>query len=287
MTVEDFIYKAKKLAEREGVSRRTLLKDIHMLLEGVASDWFFTYVDDLDSWEVFESSIVYRFGNPNRDQGIRTQIQERKQQRGEQFLAFVTEIEKLNRMLSRPLSRRRKFEVIWDNMRQHYRSKISIVKVEDLEHLIQLNHRIDAADPQLHQQSLEGGYRRPVNQLEAEGSGYETENSAEVNAIQDRTNRHNYNNPRRQNDRDSREANPQQASRSNQEQRQNTNRASQAHPPLKCWNCEAEGHGWRQCSKPRLIFCYGCGNLGRTTRTCERCAVAGDSNANQKQQGNA
>lgn len=74
MSIENFLYKAKKLAEREGVPREILLRDIHLLLEGAASDWFFTFVDDLDTWDVFETNIVYRFGNPNKDQGIRTKI---------------------------------------------------------------------------------------------------------------------------------------------------------------------------------------------------------------------
>lgn len=254
MTVETFLYKAKKLAEREGVARHILLRDVHMLLEGAASDWFFTFVDDLNTWEDFETSISYRFGNPNKDQGIRTKIQERKQQRGEPFIAFVTEIEKMNRLLSKPLSNRRKFEVIWDNMRQHYRSKISIVEVKDLQQLTQLNYRIDAADPQLQSQGSElttGFQRRPINQLDADGSDYESDQS--INAINTRS----ANNFSR-------------ANRSSAEQ--TTRTAQNGSTPASCWNCQGQGHTWRQCTRPRVIFCYGCGNLGRTIRSCERCS---------------
>lgn len=264
MPIENFLYKAKKLADREGVSREVLLRDIHMLLEGAASDWFFTFVDDLDTWEVFETNIVYRFGNPNKDQGIRTKIHERKQLRGEPFIAFVTEIEKLNKMLSRPLSTRRKFEVIWDNMRQHYRSKISIVEVKDLQHLTRLNYRIDAADPQLQYQQTELPARRSINQIEAEGSDYDSDQSAPINAIRGRFGREN-----RQNQREGHEGRSSQPS----SQLQQPERA--AHQPVAattCWNCQGQGHGWRQCNRPKIVFCYGCGNLGRTTRNCERCA---------------
>ncbi|XP_062537882.1 uncharacterized protein LOC134206209 [Armigeres subalbatus] len=183
MSVENFIYKATKLAEREGVSKALLLRDIHMLLEGAASDWFFTYVDDLVTWEDFTNGITYRFGNPNKDQGIRSKIQERKQLRGESFIAFVSEIEKLDRMLSKPLSRRRKFEVIWDNMRQHYRSKISIVRVRDLQQLIDLNYRIDAADHQLHQSTSDPMVRRPINQILATEDDSDYEQEAPVNHV--------------------------------------------------------------------------------------------------------
>ncbi|XP_065084670.1 intraflagellar transport protein 56 [Ochlerotatus camptorhynchus] len=74
-------------------------------------------------------------------------------------------------------------------MRQHYRSKISLVEVKDLSHLIRLNHRIDAADPQLQQQSGEMPVRRPVNQISADQSDYESDQSASINAIGNRINR--------------------------------------------------------------------------------------------------
>ncbi|XP_058458784.1 uncharacterized protein LOC131435180 [Malaya genurostris] len=273
MTVENFLYEAKKLAEREEVSKSILLRDIHMLLEGPASDWFFTYVDDFHSWEVFETNIVYRFGNPNKDQGIRSKIQERKQQRGESFIAFVTEIEKLNRMLSRPLSKRRKFEVIWDNMRQHYRSKISIVQVEDLQQLISLNYRIDAADPQLQQLNVEGQFRRPINQIEANSSDGESDNSIPINALRSRYNREASHQMTRT---------AQQSTSGTRVQR--TELPNHRQPTIECWNCQGEGHGWRQCTKPKLVFCYGCGSLGRTIRNCEYCS--NPPRPNQSSQGN-
>ena len=101
LSVEDFLYKIKKIAEREEVSTRQLLRDIHLLLEGTALDWFFTFVEEFEDWESFEWHIRYRFGNPNQDQGIRQKIHERKQQKGEAFIAFVTEIEKLNLIFNR------------------------------------------------------------------------------------------------------------------------------------------------------------------------------------------
>lgn len=262
LPVENFVYKAKKLAEREGVSKQILFQDIHMLLEGIASDWFFTFVDDMDSWEDFERDLIFRFGNPNKDQGIRSKIQERKQQRGEPFIAFVTDIEKLNRMLSQPLSKRRKFEIVWDNMRQHYRSKISIVEVRDLQHLITLNHRIDAADSQLQFQMTEGPIRRHVNHIEAEDTEQDSDHSITINEIRRATIRTNNA--------------PGVAQLPNQ---RNVNRTGI------CWNCQEQGHGWRQCTKPKLVFCYGCGSLGRTIRNCERC-VNSPHSSNQLQ-GNA
>lgn len=282
ISVENFLYKLNKIAQREGVSERQLLRDVHLLLDGPASDWFFTFVDDFDTWKDFERLIKYRFGNPNQDQGIRQKIQERKQQRGESFIAFVTEIEKLNRMLSKPLSKNRKFEVIWDNMRLHYRSKISIVEVKDLQHLMKLNYRIDAADPNL-QQTWETQPRRSINNVEIEEeSDVEYEEMADINVIKTQQSRE----PRK---REMNLSNPQVRSHATPKMNNPPEREDNNVQPKRtwvCWNCQQEGHSWSVCTRPKVIFCYGCGNLGRTIRSCERCSNGNRPSLNSNQQGN-
>lgn len=64
-------------------------------------------------------------------------------------------------------------------MRQHYRSIISIVDVNDHQQLVKLNHLIDAADPSFQQP---GEPRRRVHNVEVEdGSEYGSKDSASIN----------------------------------------------------------------------------------------------------------
>lgn len=273
-SVEIFLYKLKKIAQREEVSQRSLLRDIHLILEGQASDWFFTYVDEFEDWDDFEEKIRFRFGNPNQDQGIRQKIHERKQHRGESFSAFLSEIERLNKMLSRPLSRRRKFEVVWDNMRPHYRSKISIVRVRDLDHLIQLNHRIDAADssfqPQPEARIGESRNHRNVHHVDCASSQDDSEGQEELAVVDTRSNQRGNRVSGR-----SLQTGPRDAGETNQ---QHANRTT----GNLCWNCKKPGHNWRDCREPRAIFCYGCGELGRTIRSCQRCAESSHRRSGMK-----
>ncbi|XP_038121568.1 uncharacterized protein LOC119770554 [Culex quinquefasciatus] len=302
VSVENFLYKAKKLAEREEIPPWELLRNIHKLLEGTAEDWFFTYADDFDCWRTFECKFTHRFGNPNKDQGIRSTMKYRKQQRGEAFKAFVDEIVRLNRLLTNPLPQDRLYETIWDNMRDHYKTKIAVVGVGDLDQLLEINHRIDAADSSIKQQadgSGEFSNQRHVNHVEVDEYGSE-EDGASVNAIRGQQSSYRppcssasqdqqrstsaYRNPYRSRPQQQpREQAHHQQQPQDQLQQQpqhliNQTRqadATQAANPLPvetsgataqllCWNCLVHGHSWRQCSKPKVIFCYGCGCLGRT-----------------------
>lgn len=250
--VEDFLNKVKKLAKHERVSKRELLDRIHYKLKGEASDWWFTREDHCTTWEKFESEIRFRFGNPNRDRGIRSQLRELRQKRGETFVAFVTEVEKLNQCLKHPHSSRTIFEIVWEGMRPHYRSKLATTRVRNLEHLLDLNHRIDANDLSLYRTGQ--NTRNEVHNLDAQ-SYSENENSSSdeyaVNTLQRKT----------KTGRETQKAVPV----TNAPRSQTVDESA-----VKCWNCQKVGHHWRTCKETKLIFCYACGNLGRTTRTCER-----------------
>lgn len=91
VSAESFLYKLNKIAELEGVPERQLLRDIHLLLKGPTSNWFFTFVDEFELPKL-------ELGNPIR-------IEESTRE----FIEFVTEIEKLHRMFSKPLSKTSKF----------------------------------------------------------------------------------------------------------------------------------------------------------------------------------
>lgn len=250
--VEDFLNRVKKLAKHEGVGKNELLNKIHYRLKGEASDWWFTRESHCTTWEKFDSEIRFRFGNPNRDRGIRSQLRELRQKRGETFVAFVTEVEKLNQCLKRPHSSRSIFEIVWENMRPHYRSKLATTRVHNLEHLLELNHRIDANDPGLYRT----GYntRGEIHSMDAQkhsDSDYSSVEDYTVNAFQ-------------------RKLKISQDTQKMPSNNKTLNTPTEEPMGIKCWNCLKTGHHWKSCTSTKLIFCYACGNMGRTTRTCER-----------------
>lgn len=255
-SLEDFLHKVRRLARMDRIEEHVLLQRIHTILRGEAYDWYLCYSDEFLNWGDFEERIRYMYGNPNKDQGNRQKIYERKQQRNETFLAFKMELERLNKLLSTPLDQGRLFEIIWDNMRPHYRSKLACITVRDLNMLEYYAYRIDANDSSLRQREGPLKANNAVHNIqvatESEDSysaESETEEVYEIGKKFDKTKRVTNRTPISS------------QSRANRENVENTS------IPV-CWNCDKSGHLWRYCKDPKRIFCYACGNPGKTTVSC-------------------
>lgn len=273
-SLEDFLHKVRRLARMDRINENILLQRIHTILRGEAYDWYLCYSDEFVNWEDFEERIRYMYGNPNKDQGNRQKIYERKQQRNETFLAFKMELERLNKLLSTPLDQGRLFEIIWDNMRPHYRSKLACITVRDLNMLEYYAYRIDANDPSLRQREGPTKVVNTVHNIEVNAeseksysSGSETEEVNEIGRKFDR------------NKRASGRAPTGQQSRVAQENLEDRN------VPL-CWNCNKNGHLWRYCKEPKRIFCYACGNPGKTTVSCPNHARDNSGQSSVQHSGN-
>ena len=77
-SLEDFLHKIRRLARMDRIAENVLLRRVHTILRGVAYDWYLCYSDEFLTWENFVEKIWYMFGNPNKDQGNRQLIYERK-----------------------------------------------------------------------------------------------------------------------------------------------------------------------------------------------------------------
>ena len=234
-SLEDFLDKIRKLARMDRIAEDILLQRVHTIPRGDAYDWYFCYADEFKDWQEFEERIRYMYGNPNKDQGNRQKIYERKQLRNETFLTFKAEIERMNKLLTTPLDSLRIFEIIWNNMRPHYRLKLVCRTVRDLRALEYYAYRIDANDPAL-RQHRDGPTRHAnmVHNIEAEEESNDSYSEAEeVNVVG------------RKFDKDRRGK----ESSKTQVQTQPTTASTETNQqtgPL-CWNCRKTGHVWRNC----------------------------------------
>lgn len=76
--------------------------------------------------------------------------------------------------------------------------------------------------------------------------------------------------------------------RSMSRERRNSSRFSEVVSPRNitmrtrnCYNCDREGHLARECTRPKRIHCYRCGELGYTTVSCVKCNPQGNGRRSQ------
>lgn len=136
-----------------------------------------------------------------------------------------------------------------------------------------LNRGIDAVDSHLHQTHSDSKQRQihHVDYEEEEAGNEETEC---IDAIQPRAGSSGFRPQANRNRPSFRPFNPPGEPRQEPGNQASTSRQQVVtNSTAICWNCRQTGHNWRVCKESKSIFCYGCGELGRTIRSCPKCAT--------------
>lgn len=251
-SVEEFIRKVETLANNNRTPETELLGQINFLLrpDSAAEVWYYTYSTKFTSWKMFKYMIKLRFGMPNTDRVTEKQIRDRKQMPQETFIAYVAEIERLTQKLTKPLNDRYKLNIILENMRDCYRPHLAFIDLDhvNLDTLTSLCFDLDKA---LYQTYTTKRTYNVHNLCEGVESQEETEGSDEdINAITSHRNR----------------TKQRQEPKVNQKGSEQTQSDEQSN--ILCWNCRQFGHYWRDCKRPKRMFCHICGEVNVMVSTC-------------------
>lgn len=93
MDVSDFVFQVNELMDAERIPNHRFLDQAYVLFAGEARRWYFTYKKKYRTWNKFSKQLMIRFGDPNKDRKILQEIKDRKQRKGESFVAFCSEID--------------------------------------------------------------------------------------------------------------------------------------------------------------------------------------------------
>lgn len=252
-TVTQFLNRVEILARNNKISDHELLSQANFFFKenSEAEEWYFTFCNKFTSWAGFKHQLRLRFEQPNKDKVIERQILDRRQQPNETFNAFLSAIEKLAQQLTKPLSEERKLDILTENMRDCYKPFLTIYRIERIDELTTICHGLD--------KSMYRSYSSyPKNRLSQINNVEETEQmweqvtgqEEELNAI-GQTIRRNKMTERRE---------PPTVSTPQNESDSENN--------ILCWNCRQYGHFWRNCDKPKKIFCHFCGQMNFVTSNC-------------------
>lgn len=237
ISVGEFIYRANALTTS---SLRgdfdALCQNGHILFEGKAKNWFWRYhrANGVYDWFTFCDALKTNFKDIRTDFDIKETIRNRKQKPNESFEKFLEGVLCLCDSLNTPISERELVETLIQNLKPDIRLELLHFDISTLNDLRRacLRRKNFFETVQCVQKFPTTPFRAPVRQ------NSEVEHidiTEEVNDITAEIS------------------------------------AVSDLSSRKCWNCDELGHNYKQCVKPRRVFCYGCGLIAFFLPTCPNC----------------
>lgn len=281
----EFLKEVKMRSRSEDISDRELFRSALHLFTGRAKDWYIDGVDngDFRNWSELKRELKREFLPPDLDFQLEIQATNRRQSRGERFSDYSHDMQKIFQCMTKQLSERRKFDLIWRNMRHDYKNALTGAGIRSLSKLKKYGRKIDENFSFLQKQN---DTRARPNQVSEITSNREKGNSGNSgNNTRVFTNSKNQSKPKLSGE--GKEEQPPKVGKESgkgrvEEKIQPMEGSSTGtmlaiaeqyrRPPIgTCYNCRTHGHHYVECPEPRHKFCRVCGFLDVFTSACPVC----------------
>lgn len=285
--LSDFFKEIKMRARAEDVSDKELFRSAIHLFTGRARDWFLDGYENKEfrNWSQLKRELKREFLPPDLDFQLEIQATNRRQGRGEKFVDYFHEMQKIYHSMTKPISDRRKFDIIWRNMRHEYKNAMTGANIHSLSKLKRFGRTVDENNWYLYQKSSDNQKSRSSQINEISGSKDNSKKAQSENYGSSKVFRNSkYNKsgkdgesekPRqsekeKSNKQDSPALNPMEGS----SRKTLTNLVENyRRPPIGvCYNCRKSGHHYGECPDKRQKFCRLCGFSDVFTSLCPVCS---------------
>ncbi|XP_055537618.1 uncharacterized protein LOC129725612 isoform X2 [Wyeomyia smithii] len=141
-----FIKEVEFYAKSEKMSNKELFRSAIHLFGGPAKTWFMTGVenDDFTSWDQLKKELKREFLSPDHDHFCETRAINRKQGPRERFQDYYMDMQTLFNSLTKPITERKKFDIVYRNMRADYKGHVISKDIDNLADLKHFGRRLDA-----------------------------------------------------------------------------------------------------------------------------------------------
>lgn len=250
----DFLSQVEIYKRSEQISNAEIMYSIIFLLSGRARLWYQSTYRSFRSWEELVDGLKREFLPANYDFVLFAEILNRVQKNNESFAEYITHMQALFNCLAIPLSEQHKMFIVQKNLLPRYAVGVAPLDLRSLRELSDVCRRIDNASASNNKHMFNLPFQQPFHRSDRYPN--RTQN---IHVIDE---------PELEND----IANPCEiyALQKNQSRNPVTSKTSSA--STKCWNCDRQGHIFRDCGQPRTaMFCFYCGARDVTVKNC-KCA---------------
>ncbi|XP_055584991.1 uncharacterized protein LOC129737854 [Uranotaenia lowii] len=141
-----FIREIEFTANSENMSQQELFRSAINLFRGPAKTWFMSGIENEEfaSWKQLVREMKNEFLSPDHDHVSEMRAIARKQGPKEKFQNYLIEMQKIFNGFTKSVSEKRKFQIIFRNMRSDYRGYAIASKIDNLADLKTFGRQLDA-----------------------------------------------------------------------------------------------------------------------------------------------
>lgn len=237
MSVHNFLERVEELSVARNVSKRELYDSAIDLFDGKALNWYRSYRHRTTTWEELSNLLLAHYQPPDYKIRLFNDILARKQGPSEPIVDFLA---CMSAMFSRygGVAADIRLDIVTRNLAPFYIMQLPIVNS-----LRELEEECLKLETKKYRADT---YVSPTQQtssfVEPEFAYVSSQPSTSI-------------------------ANP----------RVNEIRTVTSPKPLSCWNCQSEGHIYRDCTAPRKYRCFKCGHPGVSVKNCPKCNISGNA----------
>ena len=241
ISVNEFIYRVNSLTRTTLRGNfDALCENAHILFEGKAKRWYWRYhhsVTDLD-WMDICDDLLRNFKDFRSDFEIKESMRTRKQKIGESFESYLDGILKIADSLRTPLPEHELVPLVIRNLNADTRLALLHLDITTISDLRKACRRRENfyAEVQSKAQLSYRGFHQKSNFVRHANAELEIDNTTLDENV--------------------------------------SVEALRTKDSIVCWNCDTSGHSYKNCVKPRRVFCYGCGLLAYFLPNCPKCNIS-------------
>lgn len=236
----DFLSQVRMLQRAEMIPDWELLPSMVHLFTGRAKNWYGSWAGTFATWDELVEALRTEFLPENYRFIMLEKITSRKQKPGESIGEFLALMQSLFTWLDIPIDNLHQVFIVRNNLLPKYSQGVAPFEIRSLSELAKVCRRVESATQSVTMSLPFESHNYSRNQFQRSRTLNELEQEEEpVDCVGDLC-------------------------------------AIGRSGPIKCFNCQKNGHIFRSCTKPRDgVFCYGCGIRNVTTKNCDKCAGNG------------
>lgn len=280
-----FIKEVQFYAKSEEVSERELFRSAIYLFKDQAKVWFMAGIEneDFSTWKELVSELKREFLSPDHDHVNETRAISRKQSSKERFSDFLAEMQKIFNSLTRPMTEKKKFEIVFRNLRADYKAHVIAANIDNLADLKKFGRQLDAtywfkynSNPQ---ETVPSRNRAQVNEVSFGQKPRQNPPADDPN--KKFKSREFYRSTSARSEEEPAKSKTQEPAKPTPSKPKSDDNAKglqvllekyQIPKPGICFNCRLPGHHSKECEGPKHKFCRKCGFLNYDTDKCPFCA---------------